>query len=214
MNEEELRHEMLPCLEKLIRFSLLNDLNVHSPLGGKYGELLVVSNLWAHRPKIASQRDAVKGVKRPRGCDIVLESTRKRIEVKWAMLHHRPTDWVMKMVDGIPFWGWGFSGGSQFKESKFDYCILLAAHKDNAHPGHIFILKLNEMTEELMGGSRRSAVSSRRSFFIEFSENRDFYYKRKWHPRGPSPLEESLFTNGIRHRARWKELKLKGSITE
>jgi len=108
----------------------------------------------------------------------------------------------------------GFSAGNQFRKSKFDYCILLAAHKNEARPKHIFILKLDEMTEKSMGGLRRSSVSTRGSFFIEFSENKDFYHKRKWHPYGPSPLEESLLNNSIKHGTRWKELQMKGLITE
>lgn len=60
---------------------------------------------------------------------------------------------------------------------------------------------------------RKSAVFTKGSFFIEFSEDEDFYHKRKWHPQAPSDLEESLFRNCKEHENRWEELKKNGLLT-
>ena len=111
----------------------------------------------------------------------------------------------------IPFWGWGFSGGKQFKDKKFDYCILIAAEKNGVYPEHIFVIKCEEMTEESMGGLRRSAVYSKGSFYIEFSHNKDFYSNRSWY-KGFSPLEKDIFQNREKYEERWRELKKKGQL--
>lgn len=211
MDKDKLKCEILPRLERVIKFSLINNLNIHSSLGGKYGELFVAYNLWSHEPKLARERYEVKDVKKPGSCDIVLAKTKKRIEVKWSMLHHRLEDPVMRGFEEISFWGWGFSKGTQFKKDKFDYCILLAAKKDEALPKHIFVIKRNEMTE-LIGKERKSALGGR-SYFIEFSNNEDFYNKRKW-SRGKSLLESSLFKDRSKYETRWKELIEKGLITK
>ena len=129
MNKEELRTEVIPKLEKIIQFSLKNNLDLHTCTGGKYGELWVASELWKHEPKLSHERSAVKGVEKPTGCDIILTRTKKKLEVKWGMLHHRGDDSFFKRTEEIPFWGWGFSSGKQFIDKKFDYCILLAAKK-------------------------------------------------------------------------------------
>lgn len=213
MDKAELKNVILSCMERVIKFSLLHNLNIHSPIGGKYGELFVAYNLWSHEPKLGSERYKVEDVTKPGSSDIILANTKKRIEVKWGILHHRPEDPVVKRAEGIPFWGWGFSKGNQFKEGKFDYCILLAAEKDGACPKHIFVISLDEMTEYSMGGKRKSAVFTKGSFFIEFSENEDFYHKRKWHPQGPSALEESLFRNSKEYEMRWRKLKKNGLLS-
>lgn len=87
------------------------------------------------------------------------------------------------------------------------------AEKDRARPKHIFVISLDEMTEYSMGGKRKSAVFTKKSFFIEFSENEDFYHKRKWHPQRPSALEESLFRNSKEHEMRWRKLKKNGLLS-
>lgn len=88
MNEKELRKDILPSLEKVIKFSFLNKLNIHTPVGGKFAELLVAADLWRHKPKLGQNRGKVKGVKWPGSCDVVLEKTKKKLEVKWAMCHY------------------------------------------------------------------------------------------------------------------------------
>ncbi|MCW4047343.1 MAG: hypothetical protein NWE99_07255 [Candidatus Bathyarchaeota archaeon] len=212
MNIEKLRNDILPSLEKVIKFSLLNDLNIHTPVGGKFAELLVAADLWKHEPKLGRHRGEIKGVQRPGSCDVVLAKTEKKLEVKWAMCHYRQNDPFVKRCDAVPFWGWGFSGGKQFTDKKFHYCILIAAEKDGAYPESIFVVKSEEMTEESMGGLRGSSVYGEGSFYIEFSRNKDFYYKRHWHPKGPSPLEKDIFQNREKYERRWEELKKKGQI--
>ncbi|MEM2094359.1 MAG: hypothetical protein QXI32_03580 [Candidatus Bathyarchaeia archaeon] len=101
---------------------------------------------------------------------------------------------------GYLFWGWGFSEGKQFKDRKFDYCILIAAKRDGAYPESIFVVKCEEMTEKSMGGFRCSSVYTKGSFYIEFSRNMDFYCKRSRHPKGPSPLEEDIFKNQTKYK--------------
>jgi hypothetical protein len=76
---------------------------------------------------------------------------------------------------------------------------------------HIFVIKCEEMTNETMGGPRRSGVS-KRSYYIEFSHNKDFYSTREWYCKGPSPLEHDLFKNPEKYEKGWHELKEKGTL--
>jgi len=213
VNFLELKEEVLHALERVIRFSLKNNLNTHSSVGGKYGELWVASELWAHDPKLAGERRKIKGIRNPTSSDIVLAKTLKKVEVKWGMLHHRVDDGLVKRVQGVEFWGWGFSKGTQFLDGKFDYCVLLAAEKDGAKPEHVFVLKCEEMTHDSMGGLRRSGLSSRGSYYIEYSEDCDYYHKRRWHPEGPSKVEKALYDGSIDHKKRWEELKKTGVLS-
>lgn len=208
----ELRRSILPSLEKVIRFSILNRLNIHSSIGAKFAELYVASELWEHEPKLGKQRGDVKGIEHPASCDIVLARTGRKLEVKWAMFHHDPKDSYLKGSGGIPYWGWGFSSGKQFKDKKFDYCILIAAEEDGAYPKHIFVIRCDEITEDSLGGPRKSAVYTKGSYYIEFSHNKKFYHKRKWHRKGPSKLEKDIFENREKYEKRWKELKEKGTL--
>jgi hypothetical protein len=66
------------------------------------------------------------------------------------------------------------------------------------------------MTNETMGGPRRSGIS-KRSYYIEFSHNKDFYSTREWYCKGPSSLEHDLFKNPEKYGKRWHELK-KGTL--
>ena len=211
MNRDELRKEILPSLEKVIRFSLLNKLNLHSSIGGKYGELFVVNELWKHDPRIGHSRYDVKDIKNPASSDICLERTRIRLEIKWAMLHHREQDYFFKNAR-FPFWGWGFGMGNQFLKRKFDYCVLLAAKKDDAFPEHIFVVTCDELIK-YMGKKRKSGVTTQPSFYIEYSECQDFFYRRHWQTSGPSSIEKKMFCNSNVYRERWKELKTKGHLT-
>jgi hypothetical protein len=213
-------------LADVIRFSLSNDLGIHVAIGGKFAELYVAYELWKHKPKLGQQRLEVKEVKNPKSCDIVLEATKKKLEVKWSVLHHN--DQFTKECDNKPFCGWGFSTGKQFLEKKFDFCILLAAEENKAYPKHIFVIKCEEMTIDTMGGLRTSALYNKGSFFIEYSHEKDFYSSRKWgypisehsskersskeKPK-PSPLEEDLFNNPEKYKERWKELREKGMLS-
>ncbi|MBC7129595.1 hypothetical protein H5T51_00035, partial [Candidatus Bathyarchaeota archaeon] len=92
MDIDRLRNEILPCLEQAIIFSFSNNLNLHTAIGGKYAELFVAAELWEHEPKLAGERKKVKDVRNPESCDIVLDKTKKKLEVKWGMLHYRQDD--------------------------------------------------------------------------------------------------------------------------
>jgi len=60
MDLDELQNVILPGLKNAIRFSLLNDLNIHTPIGGKFAELYVASKLWKYEPKLGQQRGRVE----------------------------------------------------------------------------------------------------------------------------------------------------------
>lgn len=195
-------------IEDVIQFSLRNNLNVHSYLGGKYGELYVLEQLWKHNPKIADERTQVK-VPNPRSCDIILASSKKKLEIKWGKLHDEK-DKMTSQTAGIPFWGWGFSEGKQFLKRKFDYAILLAAEKGGAKPDNIFVLKCDEMNQNTMGGKRKSVVTNKGSYYIEYSTNPDFYFERNWH-KGKSDVE-TLLQDHLIHKTRWNKLVQNGEI--
>lgn len=162
-----------------MKFSLKNNLGLHTSFGGKYAELWVTYELWPHEPKVGHERCTVKDIENPYSCDVVLAKTKKKLEIKWGMLHYRSDDPYMKGANGILFWNWGFSTGKQFMEKKFDYCILLAAEKDGAGPQHIFVIKIDEMNKETFGSERKSAVYNKGSYYIEYSEDKNFYSKKK-----------------------------------
>ncbi len=63
-----------------------------------------------------------------------------------------------------------------------------------------------------MGGKRKSGVFTKGSFYLEYSHDRNFYFKRKWWPKGLSPLEEDIFDNRELYEHRWGELKRKGML--
>jgi len=209
MNSNSL-YEFLLDLEQIIMFSIENGLNVHTSVSGKFGELWVAYHLWDFKPKLARSRSQVKEVKNPNSCDIVLCSTKKKLEVKWSKYHGEGDD-LLKKTGGISCWGWGFSKGTQFIDKKFDYCILLAAEDKGARPEHVFVLKIDEMTKETMVENRKSSLGSKDSYFIEYSANEDFYTSRKWHPFGPSTIEEHLFNRKL-HEERWFQLIENGKI--
>ncbi|MEM3539102.1 MAG: hypothetical protein QXM29_04945, partial [Nitrososphaerales archaeon] len=167
--------------------------------------------LWKHEPKLAGERERIKEVKNPKSCDLVLVKTKKKIEVKWGMLHYSKDDPFVKGSQGIPFWGWNFSSGKQFINNRFDYCILLAAKKDQACPQHVFVIECKEMNKKEMGGKRRSGVYNE-GFYIEFSHDKEFYFRRKWWPNGFSPLEEKLFKDREKYEKRWSQLKERGIL--
>jgi hypothetical protein len=104
LNETEL-NDALQKLADVIRFSLSNDLGIHVAIGGKFAELYVAYELWKHKPKLGRQKDKINVVKNPKSCDIVLEATKKKLEVKWSALHNN--DQFAKKCDNKPFWGMG-----------------------------------------------------------------------------------------------------------
>ena len=135
------------------------------------------------------------------------------------MLHHEPDDYYFKVRGGIPYWGWGFSKGNQFLKDRFDYCVLLAARRDDAAPKHVFVLTLSEMKKGMKPRVSGEAGKKAKSYFIETSDNPHYFeegavsMKSKF---GTQPrklgVEESLL-NRESHRRRWKELINLGELT-
>ena len=203
-------------LEELIRVSFDKGWNVHSVVGSKYGELFVASELWKHEPIFGAKRAEVKGIKQPRSSDIILFETKKKIEVKWSMLRYRDNDYYYRERGGIPHWGWGFSSGKQFLNNKFDYCVLLAASKDGAFPKHIFVLKLQEMKDGMEKRVSGEAGKFSKSYFLETSDDNDFFKKRseaKKFPIEPLEIEKCLLNRSL-HKRRWEELKQNGLLKD
>ncbi|MCX6653692.1 MAG: hypothetical protein NTY03_01080, partial [Candidatus Bathyarchaeota archaeon] len=191
--------------------SIKGGLNVHSYVGGKYGELWMASHLQAHEPLLASSRRKNVGVKNPSSCDIVLTDQKKKLEVKWGV-YHGPKDPMTNGCNNIPYWGWGFSMGKQLEPGKFDYCILLAAEPDGAKTSEVFVLKQEEMTPDKIGGKRKSVVNSG-SFYVEYSKNPLFYGPKKW-GNGKKSYVETLLQDEALHNKRWKQLVDYGKLVE
>lgn len=199
-------------LEELIIISFEKKWNIHSALGGKYGELVVASELLKHEPKIGENRKCVKDIIRPTSADIVLLKTKKKIkiEVKWGMLHHLEGDQYFDTHGKIPYWGWGFGPqGSQFKKDKFDYCVLLAATQNGAKPRHIFILTSQEMKKSME--RRKSERGKKGSYFVQTPEDNTPKKLTKISLGRPLEIEKTLLDR-MKHRRRWKELKQSGCL--
>ncbi|HKZ95103.1 MAG TPA: hypothetical protein VJ249_11075 [Candidatus Bathyarchaeia archaeon] len=203
-------------LRELVCMSFDKQWNIHSAIGSKYGELFVASELREHEPIIGKKRNELKGVSRPTSSDIVLYETQKKVEVKWGMLHHRDGDYYFDTRGKIPYWGWGFgSKGSQFKNSKFDYCVLLAATKNDAEPKHIFVLTLQEMKKGMKDRISGEAGKKKKSYFIETSDENNFFDRRLNTKFGIQPLEiEKSLLNRSLHKRRWEELKRNGLLKD
>lgn len=88
--------EALTQLESLTNFSFRNDLNLHSSIGGKYGELYVAYELLPHGPLLGKHRDEARNIRNPRSADMILQKTGKMIEVKWGMLHYQADDYYFE----------------------------------------------------------------------------------------------------------------------
>ena len=205
--------EAIGLLERIIRLSFENSWNVHSAVGGKYGELLVAKELWDHEPQMGKKRKAL-------GADIFLSKTQKRIEVKWGMLHWNADDHYFKDRGEIPFWGWGFSAGRQFLKDRFDYCVLLAARKDDATPdgGHTFVLTPKEMRREMKSRVSGEGGRKKKTYFIENSDDPNFFEARRRSMKSKFgielrklKIEESLLDRD-KHAARWAELVKSGEL--
>lgn len=206
MVSKELLEDLLPKMEYLIQASLSNKLNVHTSLGGKYGELWVASQLIKNDPRLAHERGGIK-IKNAKSSDILLANNNKRLEVKWGMNHSDKDDLFVKRAAGIPLWGWGFSKGKQFLEDKFDYCVLLAAEKGGAKPQHVFILTCDEMKRTM---SRRRSIVNPDSYYIEYSKNPEYYEARRW-TKGINEAEKLLLDHKL-HQDRWRQLRAKGLL--
>lgn len=194
--------EAIESLYKAISLSFKNRWNVHSSIGGKYGELFVANALWKHKPVIGKER-------KWKGCDINLAETEKRIEVKWGMLHYEPDDYYFKTRGKVPYWGWGFGKkGSQFLKNKFDYCIFLAAKKNEAHPKYIFVVKSEEMNGKTMEKRISGEAGKVGSYFLETSEDKDFFKRR----RKKILIVERMLLRRQMHKKRWEELRENGVL--
>jgi hypothetical protein len=209
INRDVLDH-ILPKLEELIRISLENNLTLHSSLGGKYGEYWVASQLWSYGPRFGGNRSGTKGVKNPNSADIVLETGTKKIEVKWGR-YWGDGKIFEKWSNENPCWGWGFSKGRQFKEKRFNYCVLLAAEPKGAYPKYVFVLDIEEMNDESV--LQRTSSLGGTSYYIEYSEDEKFYNKQHGRKKvDASPIEKLLFKNREKYTQRWERLKEKGEL--
>jgi len=204
--------EAIELLDKVIRLSFANHWNVHSAVGGKYGELFVAKELWEHQPLIGKERKI-------RGADVFLARTGKRIEAKWGMLHHEPDDYYFKVRGSVPYWGWGFSKGNQFLRNRFDYCVMLAARRNEAAPQHVFVLTLGEMRKGMGLRVSGEAGKKARSYFIETSDDSHYFEERARSMKSKFgsqlrelAVEESLLDRES-HRRRWKQLINLGRLT-
>ncbi|MEM3640992.1 MAG: hypothetical protein QXH37_03615 [Candidatus Bathyarchaeia archaeon] len=111
MDLAELQRDILPSLEKVMKTF------IHLWARSLLSCMLLLS-FGITSPKLGLQRWNTV-VENPGSCDIVLAKTGKKLKVKWAMFHHGSNDPFARRCGGIPFWGWGFSSGKQFKDKSF-----------------------------------------------------------------------------------------------
>ena len=212
MKKQDLKR-MEELLQETVEISLSNNWNIHSAVGGKYGEVFVANALWKHGPLIGKERKQLgKELRNPASADVILSKTKKKVEVKWGILHHRVDDYYFNSRGKTPYWGWGFSQGTQFLKDKFDYCVLLAARKDKAIPKYIFVLTLQEMKDGMVPRISGEAGKYKRSYFIETSDEDDFFAKReKVRAMSRIALEDNLLDRHC-HIKRWNKLREQGLL--
>lgn len=196
MSEKKDIVESLNFLRRVIKNSFRHKWNVHSSVGGKYGELYVVNKLYKHGTGIGHQN------KKRRSADIILKN-KKRIEVKWGMIHDEDNNTnLYNRYDFKNFWGWNFSQGTQFLgKNHFDYCVLLAASKNDACPEHIFVLTAQEMKKYC---KKRKGLARKEQYFIHVPQNddKDFHKKKK---NESNYIEKNLLKD-TKYKKRWNEL--------
>ena len=200
-------------MENIIKFSFRNELNIHSSIGGKYGELYVAKELMQHEPLLGKKRDEAKNVQNPRSADIVLKKTGKKIEVKWGALHYKKDDYYFRTRGRTEYWGWGFSKGTQFLKDKFDYCVLLCAERDGARPVKVYVVTAEEMRKYMEKRVSGEGGKNAYSFFVEVSENPNFFERRKNQKRSIKPCQlEFMIQDSRMYEERWEELKKYGRL--
>jgi len=212
MDASELK-EILNKMEDIIKFSFRNGLNIHSSIGGKYGELYVAKELMQYEPLLGKRRDEAKSVENPRSADIVLKKTAKKIEVKWGALHHEENDYYFRTRGKTEYWGWGFSKGTQFLKDKFDYCVLLCAERNGARPVKVYVVTAEEMRKYVEKRISGEGGKNAYSFFLEVSENPNFFERRRNQKRPIKPCKlEFMIRDSQRYEERWDELKKYGRL--
>lgn len=213
MEPRELKRA-LTQMEDLIKFSFRNNLNVHSSIGGKYGELYVAYELLPHGPLLGKHRDEARDIRNPRSADVFLRKTGKKIEVKWGMLHYQDDDYYFKTRGKTEFWGWGFGEkGSQFKKRKFDFCVLLCAEKDGAKPVHVYVVTPDEMMPHVVPRVSGEGGRKKTSYFLQVSDDPDFFQRLESQTRPIKPCElERLLRDEDKYQDRWLRLKEHGVI--
>lgn len=212
MKKQDLKR-MEELLRETIEISLLNNWNIHSAVGGKYGEVFVANELRKHGPLIGKERKQLgKEVRNPTSADVILSRTKTKVEVKWGILHHRVDDYYFNSRGKTPYWGWGFSQGTQFLRDKFDYCVLLAAEKDKAVPKHIFVLTLQEMKDGMVLRVSGEGGKKKKSYFIETSDEDDFFAKREKVCGIKRITLEDRLLDRRGHIKRWNKLRERGQL--
>jgi len=215
MDAQDLK-EVLTNMENAIKFSFRSNLNIHSSIGGKYGELYVASKLMPYEPLLAKRRDEARKLENPRSADMVLKKTSKKVEVKWGALHYKEDDYYFQTRGKAEYWGWGFGEkGTQFKKNKFDYCVLLCAEKNGAKPVHIYVVTADEMKNHMIDRVSGEGGRKKKSYFLEVSDDPDFFYKRQNQKNPIKPCElEKLIRDNSKYAGRWKTLKKYGELRD
>jgi hypothetical protein len=207
--------QVLTNMEDVIKFSFKNNLNLHSSIGGKYGELYVAYELMPHVPLLGKRRDEARGCKNPCSADMILKKTGKKVEVKWGALHYTADDYYFRTRGRTEYWGWGFSKGTQFLNDKFDYCVLLCAEKNGAKPVYVYVVTANEMRNHMIKRISGEGGRKKTSYFLEVSDDPEFFHKRQ---NQNNPIElcklEKLIRDNLKYRERWKILKKHGKLIE
>jgi len=86
MKKQDLKR-MEELLREATEISLSNNWNIHSAVGGKYGEVFVANALGKHGPLIGNERKHLrKEIRNPTSADVILSKTKKKVEVKWGIL--------------------------------------------------------------------------------------------------------------------------------
>ncbi|MEM3062379.1 MAG: hypothetical protein QW303_02370 [Nitrososphaerota archaeon] len=156
------------CLEPLEdAIKKLNNMNISTArVGGLLSEIWVASELekLGLKPRLGNNRKDKKA-------DIYLDEINKRVEVKYAKPHY---------FHGIKAWGFNFGNGSQIKEEKFDFCVLVIAD-DCGIPKEAYILALKELKDgdNIKLGLRKDG---KEHYDIHICENLKDYeeYMNKW----------------------------------
>ena len=197
MQIEALLDKLTSLYEELIGISVEQDLGIDTRVVSKYAEIWVAHKLRRFEPQIGRLRERISA-------DIYLKVLDKRIEVKYSMLKG---EWRKRFGVNGRNWGWGFGKGTQFQNSKFDLCVLIAAGEDLL-PKDCYIIPLNDFKEGMgkprPGGKPQSNMPC--YGITIFEDKTDFErWKKGWDDLGyPCELEETLNEEPNGYRNKWE----------